>query len=870
MYNNPQASSAEQGTDPLGLVRRDAAAEPVDAETITYSPKPRSARLRRVPRWAIAAGLLPILYFFGVVIWVNNTRIEVPDGSEVRVAQDGTVTVTLPDGKVQVTRPKPQAATEGDAQPAATDGQRPSAVPGPIVLTAEPLDIAAGEPLSRTALVLQPEPIEELQSWTIETIAHRGSNPVAAFSPDGQTVATVCSDPTIRFWNAADGKFLRAIVAHDRGISWLAWCPDGSLLATASGDRTVRIWDVASGRRLATFAGRSGFTRIDWSSDPRYLAAGCSDGTVHFWEFTLDSDDPSDRRHREGWQPVIPGVRTREVPKQHGPIRALRWSPDGRTLATACGYQLKLWNGQAETPIPSIRFEAPHDGHFGDHLYSLAWSPDGSQIVTNGKPPRFHCAVTGKLVSEGPDEMVADRVAWSPDGRRVTGWDYFAAMGDGTFSFDVESGKAVVTKDGNRWKCNSLTYSPDGSLLAASRHMGRVELCDADSAEPLHVLPAHTAQVALAAWSRDGKAICTASAPASSRYPSDAGLRLVQVGSAETLWEAPSYWECVDHLTWSVDGKRLAAYTDMFDGETGRLVELKGMTHGTRAASSPTEAVLATYYPPGSTSSDVTKFFDMSTGRVLREFPGYGEALTWSPDGKSVALGLKTEIALRDAQTGDTAATLAVPAGNVRVMAWSPDGRLLAAGMDNGKVYVFDVDSGQLGRPGEGHTSTVVSLAGSTRDPSWLPARRRKCAFGTPRANCCGRSLTTAAPSRPMAAWSPRAGPARCGCGTWKMASISARCSPCATGSTRRSAARAISPDRPTCSWSSSTLCKPTRASRRSRPPNSPSVTAGKTTRPTSNRMHRNSAHEIVSETPRRALGRWSGDFALKDSLFKK
>lgn len=339
----PQASSAVQGTDPLGLTRRDEAVEPGDAATVTSSPAARS-RLRRVPRWAIAAGLLPLLLLLGVVLLIDNTRIEVPDGSEVQVARDGTVTVTLPDGQVQVTRPERQAASKTDAPPAATDEQTASAVPGQVVLTPEPLEIAAGEPLSRTALVLQPAPIEGLQSWTIETIAHRGSDPLAVFSPDSRTVATVCTDPTIRLWDVTSRGLLRAFVAHEGPIRGITWCPDGRLLATASADRSVRIWDAASGRRLATFQGKSGFTCIDWSSDGRRLAAGRTDGTVHFWEFMLATDDPAAWTHRLGWQPVGRSVLTREVSSQG--VHTLRWSPDGKRLATADGRQLGLWDGE--------------------------------------------------------------------------------------------------------------------------------------------------------------------------------------------------------------------------------------------------------------------------------------------------------------------------------------------------------------------------------------------------------------------------------------------------------------------------------------------------------------------------------------------
>jgi len=80
------------GTDPLVQPR------PAPQPTVTHQPAPRTASPRRhPPRWTIAAAMAPLFLFaLGVVIWINRTRIEVPDGSEVRINQHGGVQVTTP------------------------------------------------------------------------------------------------------------------------------------------------------------------------------------------------------------------------------------------------------------------------------------------------------------------------------------------------------------------------------------------------------------------------------------------------------------------------------------------------------------------------------------------------------------------------------------------------------------------------------------------------------------------------------------------------------------------------------------------------------------------------------------------------------
>src|SRR5262249_15228318 len=68
--------------------------------------------------------------------------------------------------------------------------------------------------------------------------------------PDGKTIVSGSHLGTIRVWDAATGKELRAFRAHDGGVSSLAVSPDGRRLASGSWDCTIRLWDTHTWARL--------------------------------------------------------------------------------------------------------------------------------------------------------------------------------------------------------------------------------------------------------------------------------------------------------------------------------------------------------------------------------------------------------------------------------------------------------------------------------------------------------------------------------------------------------------------------------------------------------------------------------------------
>lgn len=122
-------------------------------------------------------------------------------------------------------------------------------------------------------------------------------------------------------WQLPEGAKLRL----GKGSLYdIKFTPDGNRIAVAT---SIGIWiyDAHTGEELALLVGHTDIvTSLGFPADGRFLASGSLDGTVRLWEL------PSGH------------VLTNLI--GHGDIDALRFSDDGKTLASSDGQIILLWD----------------------------------------------------------------------------------------------------------------------------------------------------------------------------------------------------------------------------------------------------------------------------------------------------------------------------------------------------------------------------------------------------------------------------------------------------------------------------------------------------------------------------------------------
>jgi WD40 repeat protein len=276
-----------------------------------------------------------------------------------------------------------------------------------------------------------------------------GWDRTAAFSSDGQTLASVGRDNAVRLWNWRTGKLLASPVSKTGQVVFDAdFAPDGKTLATTDGT-TVILWDVLTTKQRPTQVKHGGTVRAArFSPDGKTLATASEDTSVFL-------------RHPTG-EPLYQFDRHRQW------VTALAFSPDGKTLVSGggnwndvkTGGEVKAWDLESGLE----RWSAA--GEFAG-VWSVAFSPDGKSVAgaSIDGTVRVWDAATGeeKAVLKGHTDRVVG-VAYTPSGRTL------ASVGfDGTIRlWDAATGKGKAVLRGHTAPVGRVAFSPDGRVMATT------------------------------------------------------------------------------------------------------------------------------------------------------------------------------------------------------------------------------------------------------------------------------------------------------------------------------------------------------------------------------------------------------------------
>ncbi len=316
-----------------------------------------------------------------------------------------------------------------------------------------------------------------LQTIPAQVIFEHGDSVLSvAFSPvDNTLLASGSSDGTVKLWNVETQTEIATLEGHTAWIMSIAFSPNGMLLASGAPDGTVKLWDVNTHTNITTLEWHAkAVSSVAFSPDGTTLAAGASDGTIKLWDVETHQNTATFGGYDDATVDALVAIENQRN----------WWTPvsflSNTTLAAGSGDRIKLWDITTEENIKT--FEVP-----GDLVISMSCSPDGTTLAagTINNLIRLWDVATGTNTTTFPS--VAARRVWfplppftisfSPDGAQL------AFTSNGVRLWNIETGTETNFLIGHRDFIRSVSFSPDGSILASGAQDGTVGLSDPSSVE---------------------------------------------------------------------------------------------------------------------------------------------------------------------------------------------------------------------------------------------------------------------------------------------------------------------------------------------------------------------------------------------------
>jgi WD40 repeat protein len=417
-----------------------------------------------------------------------------------------------------------------------------------------------------------------------------------------------------------------------------------------------------------------------------------------------------------------------------GAISAVRWSPDGKSMALAGGLGIYLQDAATlqdirliSTEKPVASFEFSPDGHKllvthpdktgamldvagGGSLYTFEagdqahFNPSGDSFMVGQGDERMEIrdVQTGRVLHEFKLD-VSDRTSLSPDLRML-----MASNFDGTRAVDTDSGTILFSLNEDRVAIAQTAFSPDGLTVAisVSGKEDAIRLYDAKTGKLKHTLEGQFYSFALA-FSPDGSRLAAGGGDNTIQmWDTNTGQRLYTLSG-----QAYSYALAFSpNGQWLAVGSRLDNSLKIWDVATGQVVRtLPTSTQGTRRiesiAFSPAGDKLLIDY-----MWDLWQVWDANTGQLLEAFDKTPpDDFIFAGSQLFVSGAIQTTIWQWQPATGQLVLRITLP--TQPPVAVSSDGKMLATGRDDFTIQIFNTVTGRPVSSLAGHAGRVTGLA---------------------------------------------------------------------------------------------------------------------------------------------------------------
>ncbi len=551
-------------------------------------------------------------------------------------AWEGEPLLVIEDDAARLVEP-----SDGEARPLGLDHRAPATA---IAFDRERGRVAIGD--GAGGIVVRTLDAGATPPFELPIAESAGAVTSLAWSPSGARLAVCGGDRALRIFDVGRRTSIARVDGHASWVGDLRVTPDGERVVSCS--KALLVWDTATGVMLANRP----FPRLDG-------VAGADAGR---WGVSLAISPDGGRvaavggRNERSWVGVWDletGERLAWSEGERQTLLTVDWSPDGRTIATAGYYPMRIRLRDPDTL--EDRFEPVV---LATAVGRVRFSPDGRWLAaTRWHSNEANVAVIDladrSIVAEWmhhDDEVGAAGLAWSPDGSLL------ATASDRVILWRIVEGRPeeapVATLEGHTARVRGLAFDAAGERIVSASDDGTVRVWSVRRGETIDAFRAGDRPRA-AAFTPDGRAIASGTA-----------------GGRVRVWDLAA-----PRLAWSVAPAQGANETAALAfGREGRL------------AIAGTGPELRIVDPRGDPE-----------GAVLT-LPARADAIAWDPSGRRLAAGLRNGEARVWSVDELEAEPTVIEAHetSARTVAWSDDGRRLATGGPDRRARIWDVATAAL------------------------------------------------------------------------------------------------------------------------------------------------------------------------------
>jgi WD40 repeat protein len=530
------------------------------------------------------------------------------------------------------------------------------------------------------------------------------------FRPADQAIISCSEDETIKIWDAQTGECLKTFTGHTGWIMAIDLSHDGHLLVSGSIDHTVKVWDAHSGECLHTLIGHN-----DWlysvaiSADGNWVASGGNDSLLRLWNphtgdciYTLTGNtgriqkvvfDPNGQYvlSAANRQVLMWDLQTGQLLRSFafpGFINMIELNQNASILAVSLVEALQLLDLQTGQCIKTLQ------GH-SRKVPALSFSPDGERLVSGGYDQKIKLWDTnnGRCVKtwEGKVNWLRT-VVFSPDGRTLASGGIEPEIS----LWDIATGQCVSNLVGHTSSLKEVSFSHDGTMISSACDDADTRIWDVATGECLHILKGHSTIVLSSAFSSDDRILASSSEDNTIRLWDTVTGQNLAILTGHSNWVQCVTFSPVSPLLASASSDRTIRLWDISNYQTaGPSQILSGHTGMVRCVVfSPDGQTLA------SSSDDRTvKLWNVATGDCLKTFSGHRDwiwEVDFSADGQSLVSGSEDNtLRIWDIATGDCRHILAGHTNWVRAVRFSPDARTIVSASEDETIKIWDAATGQ-------------------------------------------------------------------------------------------------------------------------------------------------------------------------------